>query len=542
LNLPEIKKWHRDNQEVTTIALEWWQQAVIYQIYPRSFADANRDGIGDLRGIVEHLDYLRGGERSVGVDAIWLSPFYPSPMVDGGYDVADYTAVDPRFGTLADFDLLLAEAHARGIRVLIDWVPNHTSDQHAWFLESRRRRDAARRDWYVWRDPAPDGSPPNNWRSAFATAGPAWTLDDRTGQYYRHTFLAQQPDLNWDNPEVEAAMHDVLRFWLERGVDGFRLDAINTFAKDPEMRDNEPGLRHDEDWAPTLHDRLRRVRAVVEEYDERVLVGEVYLRDLRRVVAYVNGGDQLHLAHNFVFMHLPWDAAAFRASVIEFERLAEPSTWAAWFLENHDHSRVATRYDDPPGSGERRARAALTLILSLRGTPFVYQGQELGLPDAYVPPDRVVDVDGRDPERAPIPWRRLSQAGPGAGFTTGEPWLPLVADAERLCVEAQHETRDSTLAFASRMLGVRGRLPALRAGAQRFLDAAPAVFCFMRELDERLLVAINFSSSRVPLQLREPIADRGVLELSTSTDRPGGELALSSIVLGPDEAMILRLR
>ena len=238
---------------------------MIYQIYPRSFADANGDGVGDLRGIVEHLDYLNDGtDDSLGVAAIWLSPFYRSPMADFGYDISDYTDVDPVFGTLADFDDLLAGAHRRGVKVIVDWVPNHTSDQHPWFVESASSRDSAKRDWYVWRDPAPDGGPPNNWRSEFRAVGPAWTFHEPTGQYYLHSFTPHQPDLNWDNPAVEAAMHDVLRFWLDRGADGFRIDVVYKLAKDPEFRDNEPDLRHDQDW-PTIHDRLRRIRAVVED-------------------------------------------------------------------------------------------------------------------------------------------------------------------------------------------------------------------------------------------------------------------------------------
>ena len=386
----------------------WWQSGVIYQIYPRSFADANGDGVGDLPGIREHLDYLNDGtDDSLGVTAIWLSPFYRSPMADFGYDIADYTDVDPVFGTLADFDALLEGAHRRGIKVIIDWVPNHTSDQHPWFIESASSRNSAKRNWYVWRDPAPGGGPPNNWRSAFAAVGPAWTFHEPTGQYYLHSFTPHQPDLNWDNPEVEAAMHDVLRFWLNRGADGFRIDVIYKIAKDPELRDNEPGLHHDEDW-PTIHGRLRKIRAVIDEYDRRIIAGEVYLLDLRRVVEYINTGDELHLAHNFVFFHLPWQAPAVRASVQEFTDLAERAAWPAWFLENHDHSRVPTRYASGPGSGPRRARVAAMLICTLRGTPFLYYGQELGLPDAEIPPDRVVDVDGRDPERSPMPWRRPS--------------------------------------------------------------------------------------------------------------------------------------
>jgi alpha-glucosidase len=520
----------------------WWQQGVIYQIYPRSFADADGDGVGDLPGILEHLDYLNDGtDASLGVTAIWLSPFYRSPMADFGYDIADYTDVDPIFGTLQDFDNLLAAAHHRDIKVIVDWVPNHTSDQHPWFIESASSPNSAKRDWYVWRDPAPDGGPPNNWQSAFAAVGSAWTFHEPTGQYYLHSFTPHQPDLNWDNPEVGAAMHDVLRFWLNRGADGFRIDVIYKIAKDPELRDNEPGLRHDEDW-PTIHDRLRGIRAVIDEYDNRMLAGEVYLMDLRRVVEYINTGDQLHLAHNFVFFHLPWRAAAIRASVQDFVDLAEVSAWPAWFLENHDHSRVATRYAAGPGSGQRRARVAAMLMCALRGTPFLYYGQELGLPDAEIPPDRVVDIDGRDPERAPMPWLQPSHAGPGAGFTVGEPWLPVVAEAEGLCVESQQQDPASTLAFVRSLLHLRSREPALQSGSQRLVDAAPDVFCFERQLDQRFLVALNFTADKVPLGLRDGVGGPAVLELSTDPGRGCGPLDLRNLVLQPDEGLILRFR
>src|SRR3954449_2281143 len=282
-----------------TRAPAWWQRGAIYQIYPRSFADSDGDGIGDLSGIAAHLDHV----EALGFEAIWLSPFYRSPMADYGYDVADYRDVDPIFGTLADFDGLLADAHARGIRVVVDWVPNHSSSEHEWFRESRSSRSSPKRDWYVWRDGAPGGGPPNDWKSEFAAVGDAWSRDERTGQWYLHSFMAEQPDLNWDNPEVEAAMHDVMRFWLDRGVDGFRIDVVHKLAKDPELRDAVPGAPSPyEDWRPTIHERLRRLRAVVDEYRERMLVGEVYLLDLQRIVAYVNSGDQLHLAHNFVFL------------------------------------------------------------------------------------------------------------------------------------------------------------------------------------------------------------------------------------------------
>ena len=511
--------------------LHWWQRGAIYQIYPRSFSDSSGDGVGDLTGIVNRLDYL----QDLGVAAIWLSPFYRSPMADFGYDVADYTDVDPVFGTLGDFDRLVDEAHSRGIRVVVDWVPNHTSDRHEWFAESRSGRDSAKRDWYVWRDPAPDGGPPNNWTSSFKVSGPAWTFDEASGQYYLHSFLPQQPDLNWENPEVEAAMHDVLRFWLRRGVDGFRMDVIQKVAKDPELRDNEPDLRHDEDWSPAIHERLQRIRAVVHEFDDRMLAGEVYLLDLERVVAYVSSGEELDLAHNFVFLHQPWDAQAIRTTVETWTELAGPIAWPAWFLSNHDHSRVATRFAGAdPGSGERRARLAAMLMATMRGTPFIYQGEELGLPDARIPPDRVVDVDGRDPERAPIPWEPPSRAGAGAGFTTGAPWLPLVADAERLNVATQAADPQSTLEFVRRLLALRSDTPALQGGAQRSLDAAAGLFCFVRD---DVLVALNFTSERVALGLDGEAA----VVLSTDPARGPGPVDLSSLTLGPDEGLVMNL-
>jgi alpha-glucosidase len=486
---------------------DWWRAGAIYQIYPRSFADASGDGVGDLRGIAAHLDHL----EALGAAAIWLSPIFPSPMADFGYDVADYCDVDPLFGTLADLDALIAAAHARGIRVVLDWVPNHTSDRHPWFVESRASRDNAKRDFYVWRDGGPGGSPPNDWRSQFAAVGPAWTYDDASGQWYLHSFMAEQPDLNWDNPEVEAAMHDVLRFWLDRGVDGLRLDAIHKIAKDPRLCDHAGAARrHDEDWE-TIHARLRGIRRVVDEYEDRMIVGEVALQDLHRVVSYLESGDQLHLAHNFVFVDLPWDADAFRTSIEDFEALADRTAWPAWFLSNHDIPRVASRF------GAHRARAAALVLYALRGTPFLYQGEELGLPDAEIPPDRVVDVDGRDPERAPLPWRPPSAAGPGAGFTEGEPWLPLVADAETLNVERQAADPDSMLAFVRALAALRAREPALQTGAQRTLDLGPDVLAWERTAGgRRLVAAVNFGDAPAPVAL-------GPLLLSTDPRRRTGE-------------------
>jgi alpha-glucosidase len=513
----------------------WWQQGAIYQIYPRSFADSDGDGVGDLPGIVAHLDHV----SALGAVGVWLSPIHPSPMADFGYDIADYRDVDPTFGTLTDLDRLVEDCHARGIRLVLDWVPNHTSDQHPWFVASRSSRDDPRRDWYVWRD-GRDGGPPNDWRSTFEEVGPAWTFDERTGQWYLHSFLPQQPDLNWDNPAVEAAMHDVLRFWLDRGVDGFRVDVVHKIAKDPLLRDNAGApRRRDEDWG-TIRDRLRGIRRVVDEYPDRVLIGEVYVLDLHRLVPYLDG-DELHLAHNFVFLRLPWSAAAFRTSVDDFMALAAEAAWPAWFLANHDHSRVASRYDDG-GHGAVRARAVALMLYTLRGTPFVYQGEELGLPDAMVPPERVVDVDGRDPERAPIPWRPPSEAGDGAGFTTGEPWLPLVADAEHLCVARQAADPRSTLALVRRLAALRARTPALQRGSQRTLEAGDDIFAWLREDEgETLLVAVNFATDPVPVRPLAELPRRASLVLSSDPDRLDADVDPNRFVLGPGEAVLLRL-
>jgi alpha-glucosidase len=449
---------------------------------------------------------------------------------------AIYCDVDPIFGTLADLDELTCEAHACGIKVILDWVPNHTSDQHPWFLASRSSRDDPKRDWYVWRDGRPGGEPPNDWRSSFAAAGGAWERDERTGQWYLHSFMVEQPDLNWENPEVEAAMHDVLRFWLDRGVDGFRIDVVHLIAKDPELRDNG-GAPPQGDWE-TIHERLRRIRRVVDEYPDRMLVGDVYLRDLSRVVRYVSGGDQLHLAHNFVFLHLPWSADAFRASIDRFEELSSGTAWPAWFLSNHDHARVASRFDED-GQGAARARAVMLLLYALRGTPFVYQGEELGLPDAEIPPERVVDVDGRELVRAPLPWRPPAAAGPAAGFSSGEPWLPVVGEAERLNVETQAADPDSTLTLVRRLAALRRDTPALQSGTQRMLDADGDVVAWVREGDgDRLLAAVNVAAA--PSELAVPEA--GALLVSTDPARAEDEVERGSLTLAPSEAVILRSR
>ncbi len=543
---------------------DWWKHGVVYQIYPRSFADSDGDGVGDLPGITARLDYLNDGTpASLGVDAIWLSPFYPSPMKDFGYDVADFCDVHPDFGTLADFDRLVAEAHARGIRVIVDLVPNHTSDKHPWFEESRSSRESPKRHWYVWGDSKPDGSPPNNWSSAFPRVGPAWTFDRPTGQWYLHSFLPQQPDLNWWNPEVREAMDKVMRFWLDRGVDGFRIDVVHRLGKDPELHDNplveldgeaggedvdgptlarilarKKARRYDEDW-PEVHEILRIFRRTLDAYDDRMAVGEVYLLDPAVVARYYGeAADELHLAFNFSFLWQPWRAEAFRAEADRWESLLPGGAWPDYTLSNHDVSRTATRYGSD-GDGAVRSRVAAMMLLTLRGTPFLYYGEELGMTDGEIPEDRVVDVDGRDPERTPMQW----DGGPSAGFTTGDPWLPVARSAaEGVSVAAQRDDPRSMLSLYRRLVWYRKGSAALRHGGYRPLDAPEGVFAYLREAgEERLLVALNFSGHPRTLTPGIPRAGEGRLELATDPDRRPGPVPLDPLELAPYEGVVLRL-
>jgi alpha-glucosidase len=523
------------------VAEPWWQSAVVYQIYPRSFADGSGDGVGDLTGIREHLDHVAW----LGVDAIWLSPFYRSPMADGGYDVSDHTDVDPLFGTLSDFDRLLAEAHDRQLRVLIDWVPNHTSDQHPWFRDSRATRRAPRRRWYIWRDE------PNNWVAAFGS-GSAWTLDPASGQRYLHLFLPEQPDLNWQEPGVVEAMHGVLRFWLDRGVDGFRVDAIHCVGKDPTFADDPRCATgrplSDFNDQPATHDMLRGVRRVVDAYaGDRLLVGEVNVRDTEAVLRYHGQDDELHLSFNFRLLDAAWDAAAVGDVVAEVERWFGPGVWPTWVLSNHDNRRHRTRY----GGSERRARAAAVLLLTLRGTPFLYQGEELGLDDALVPDRDRVDPGGRDGCRAPLPWT----AGAPHGWAGAVPWLPFPPDAGGRSVEAQRADPGSILHLYRALLGLRRDSPALRFGALARVPSPSDVLAYIRHAPplgignhrraaegrppaDARAVAVNFAGVERALALegawRYDLASDGRIEPgSRFTGRLAAEQA---VVLHPDRA------
>jgi alpha-glucosidase len=525
----------------------WWQRGTIYQVYPRSFMDSNGDGVGDLPGLVSRLDYLRW----LGVDAVWISPIYPSPMKDFGYDVADYTGIHPLFGTLEDFDRLLHEAHARDLKVVLDFVPNHSSDQHAWFRESRASRANPRRDWYIWRDPAPDGGPPNNWLSCFG--GSAWQLDPATGQYYYHAFLPEQPDLNWRNPAVVDAMLDVLRFWLDRGVDGFRVDVLWHLVKDVEFRDNppNPGWREGQDPyqelvpvhttdRPEVHAIINRMRRLFDEYSDRVLIGEIYLPIERLVEYYGADLSGAHLPFNFQLIAARWDARHLARLIGEYEAALPQGGWPNWVLGNHDQHRIATRV------GAQQARVAAMLLLTLRGTPTLYYGDEIGMRDVPIAPDRVRDPFernvpgkglGRDPERTPMQW----SAAPNAGFTTGDPWLPVAHDFAKVNVEAQRDRPDSMLSLYARLIALRRGEPALEVGRLEPVEAEGDVLAYVRRArgdESSFLVALNLGGR--PHRLAWSSPQGGAVALSTHLDR-GGEPVAGELQLRPHEGVIVRL-
>ncbi|MBV9930530.1 MAG: alpha glucosidase [Alphaproteobacteria bacterium] len=487
-------------------AAEWWRGAVIYQIYPRSFADTNGDGIGDLPGVTAKLDYI----ASLGVDAVWLSPFFTSPMKDFGYDIADYRAVDPIFGTLADFDTLLARAHALGLKVLIDQVWSHTSDEHAWFAESRSSRHNPKADWYVWADAKPDGSPPNNWQSVFH--GPSWTWDARRGQYYLHNFLAAQPDLNLHHPQVQDAILDTARFWLDRGVDGFRIDALNFAMHDPELRDNppvtDPGAKRLRpfDFQHHLYNQshgaipgfLERVRALFDSYPgARFTVAEVGGEQAdREMKLFTQGPARLNSAYGFNFLYADALKPRLIAETMALWPGGEGEGWPSWAFSNHDAPRVVSRWLGPARDREAFARLAMLLLVALRGNVFLYQGEELGLPQADVPFERLRDPEavanwpatlGRDGARTPMPWRAEA---PNAGFSTGEPWLPVDPAHPALAVDRQEADPGSMLYFTRRLIQLRKAHELLRLGAFRPVPAPPPLLVFERGNGE-LLCAFN---------------------------------------------------
>jgi alpha-glucosidase len=491
---------------------EWWRGCVIYQIYPRSFQDTTGDGSGDLAGVTRRLGHV----AELGADAVWLSPFFKSPMADMGYDVSDYCDVDPMFGTLADFDALVVEAHRLRLRVVIDQVLAHTSDRHEWFVESRSSRGNAKADWYVWADAGPDGTPPNNWLSVFG--GPAWEWDATRRQYYLHNFLASQPALNFHNEQVQEALLEVVRFWLDRGVDGIRLDTVNYYFQDRWLRSNPPRAEAAagtiaenntylyqehlfDKTQPENIDFLRRLRAVLDEAGERAAVGEIgdETRSLQTLAAYTSGGDKLNMCYTFDLLGPEFSAAHVRKCVEAFEAGA-PDGWVCWAFSNHDVVRHVTRWTRPGGDPVAVAKFAAELLCCLRGSICLYQGEELGLQQAELAYEDLRDPvgirfwpgnKGRDGCRTPMVWE---QDAPNAGFSTGRPWLPIPLEHRRQTVDVQNGDVNSVLAHYRAMLAIRRSHPALVRGSIRFLDAGEDVLAFVREVDgERLLCVFNFA-------------------------------------------------
>ncbi len=532
----------------------WWQKGVIYQVYPRSFKDSNGDGVGDLKGVIDKLDYF----TTLGIDAIWLSPVYPSPMADFGYDISNMVDIHPMFGNLADFDTLLTKAHQRDIRIILDFVPNHTSDQHPWFIESRSSRDNPKRDWYFWRSAKPDGSMPNNWFSIFG--GSAWEFDATTGQYFLHSFLREQPDLNWRNPEVKAAMFDVLRFWLDRGVDGFRLDATHVMMKDANLTDNplnetrvqgfkpmgeyDSQLHINDQAHPDVHEIFREIRVLLDSYSTerpRFSVGEIHMPDWKRWASFYGANlDELHMPFNFHFLFAPWNPQALQKVIDSVETSLPEGAWPNFVLGNHDEHRVASRI------GLESARIAMMLLLTLRGTPTIYYGDEIGMHDVEIPPELEQDPWGknvagiglgRDPERTPMQW----DASPNAGFSGADvtTWLPVAGDYTQNNVATELNDPRSMLSLTRRLLSLRRATSAFHSGAyQTLAHSHDDCLVFIREQDnDRWLVALNFSAAEQPLHL--PLTGTGQIVVSTELDREES-VNLSDFQLRGHEGCIIK--
>lgn len=526
----------------------WWQTGIIYQVYPRSFQDSNSDGTGDLPGIIQRLSYL----RDLGITAIWLSPIFTSPMKDFGYDISDYQDIDPLFGTMQDFDRLLAEAHANDIKIIIDFVPNHTSDKHPWFVESRSSLLNPKRDWYIWKDPKPEGQVPNNWLSVFG--GRAWEFDELTGQYYYHAFLKEQPDLNWRNPEVQEAMISVMRFWLDKGVDGFRVDVLWHLVKDALLRDNplNPAFQNNMgDYEkllpvfstdqPEVHTIVYKFRETLDDYDERMMIGEIYLPINRLVLYYGVEKAGAHLPFNFMLISLSWTATVIAAAIAEYEAALPENAWPNWVLGNHDQPRIASRI------GEEQSRVAAVLLLTLRGTPTIYYGDELGMTDGIISPADMKDPQGlrmpgknlsRDPGRTPMQWDN----GPYAGFSPVKPWLPVNKTYKRINAICQSEDAGSHLNLYRRLIKLRQTEPSLREGNYRPIYADDQLLVYIRELKDfpAFLVICNFTHRPRFLQL--PIKNfQGLVIFSTVAESEQQDLA-NEIQIHGDEAMLIKIK
>jgi alpha-glucosidase len=508
---------------------KWWQKEIVYQIYPRSFQDSNGDGVGDLGGIQQRLDYI----ESLGVKCIWISPIYPSPMADFGYDISDYTGIHPLFGSMKEFDSLINEIHRRGMKLILDLVPNHCSDRHPWFLEAKSSRDNPKRDWFIWKDPLPDGAAPNNWLAAFG--GSAWEWDETTGQYYYHAFLKEQPDLNWRNPEVQKAMLDVMRFWLEKGVDGFRVDVMWHLIKDAQFRNNPPNPDY-KDHMPTVdqlipsystdqpetHEIVKMMRRLVDEYEDRLLIGEIYLNVHRLVRYYGEEQDEAHLPFNFLLINRPWNPSTIAAIVDEYEGALPDGAWPNWVLGNHDNTRVATRI------GRDQAKVAGMLLLTLRGTPTLYYGDEIGMTNVNIPREEIQDPQGlnmpdknlsRDPERTPMQWDDSASAG----FTSTKPWLRISDEFKHINVQSQLKSEDSILNFFRRMTHLRQKESALHAGDYIPVYNDEKILAYFRKARQKtFLILLNMSAEDSDFAMPHEEL-RGVIRVCTTTEREGNE-------------------
>lgn len=525
----------------------WWHTGIIYQIYPRSFQDSNSDGVGDLNGIIKRLDYI----KSLGIKAIWLSPIFPSPMADFGYDISDYKGIHPLFGTMENFDTLLTEIHNRGMKIILDLVPNHTSDQHPWFLESRSSRDNPKRNWYMWEDSPSDGKYPNNWLSVFG--GSAWEWDEKTGQFYYHGFLKEQPDLNWRNPEVQEAMFEVMRFWLDKGVDGFRVDVIWHMIKDDKLRNNPINPDY-EQYMPTydqllpvystdqpeVHEIIRKMRKILDGYKERMMIGEIYLPIHKLMNYYGVDNHGAHLPFNFQLLSLPWDAQKIGAAIDEYEGALPEDGWPNWIIGNHDNPRITSRV------GYHQAKVAAILLLSLRGTPTIYYGDEIGMRDVPIPIGEIQDPQGlnmpdkslsRDPARTPMQWDKNEYAG----FTDQKPWLRMDQAYSRINVEVQEDDQFSMLSLYKRLIKLRQKEKSLISGDYIPVHSDRKMLAYARQADgdTKFLIVLNLShgpcyykSDKVPL--------KGIIEIATTPELEGTQV-LDTIGLGGDEGIIVRL-
>jgi alpha-glucosidase len=525
----------------------WWQDGIIYQVYPRSYQDSNGDGIGDLRGIIQRLPYL----KALGIRAIWISPIYPSPMADFGYDISDYKGIWPTFGTMADFDELLLRIHDLGMKLILDLVPNHSSDEHPWFLESRSSRNNPKRDWYIWKDARPDGSPPNNWLSVFG--GSAWEWDDKTRQYYYHAFLVKQPDLNWRNPEVEAAMLDIMRFWLDKGVDGFRVDAMWHLVKDLQWRDNPRNPEYNDTMAtynqllpvystdqPEMHGIVANMRKLLDGYHERLMIAEIYLPIHRLIAYYGVNNTEAHLPFNFLLISLPWDARRIAAAIDEYEGALPADAWPNWVIGNHDQPRITSRI------GRAQARVAAILLLTLRGTPTLYYGDEIGMRDVPIPANEVQDPQGlnmpgknlsRDPERTPMLW----DTSRNAGFTVAKPWLRLDRAWRRENVEVQEKNGYSAFCLYHRLIRLRQHEPSLNTGAYRPVYSDTQLIAYIRHAEGHPAFLIVLNLTHRPCYFTPAaIRFKGLIVLDIFPELENCPVE-NSIDLSGDEGLIVRL-